>query len=73
MAKMTKRAKVATVAFEGKMNITVEEAVKLIKGAATAKFDETLEIALNYQLPDRLPRLYQLLYHLLPITVQLHE
>jgi large subunit ribosomal protein L1 len=53
MAKLTKRAKVATAAFDGKMNISVEEAVKLIKSTATAKFDETLEIALNLGVDPR--------------------
>jgi large subunit ribosomal protein L1 len=53
MAKLTKRAKVATAAFDGKMNISVEDAVKLIKSTATAKFDETLEIALNLGVDPR--------------------
>ena len=53
MAKLGKRAKVATAAFEGKNNISVEEAVKLIKGTATAKFDETVEIALNLGVDPR--------------------
>jgi large subunit ribosomal protein L1 len=53
MAKLGKRAKVATAAFEGKNNISVEEAVKLIKGRATAKFDETVEIALNLGVDPR--------------------
>ena len=53
MAKLGKRAKVATAAFEGKNNISVEEAVKLIKSAASAKFDETVEIAMNLGVDPR--------------------
>ncbi|SEO74248.1 LSU ribosomal protein L1P [Salinihabitans flavidus] len=45
MAKLGKRSKTARSAVEGKTNLTVEEAVKLVKGNATAKFDETVEIA----------------------------
>jgi len=45
MAKLGKRAKAARAAFAGKENITVEEAVSLVKANATAKFDETVEIA----------------------------
>jgi large subunit ribosomal protein L1 len=53
MAKLGKRTKVATAAFEGKNNISVEEAVKLVKSAASAKFDETVEIALNLGVDPR--------------------
>jgi large subunit ribosomal protein L1 len=53
MAKLGKRAKVATAAFEGKNNISVEEAVKLVKSSASAKFDETVEIALNLGVDPR--------------------
>jgi large subunit ribosomal protein L1 len=53
MAKLGKRAAKAAEAFVGKANISVEEAVKLIKGAAAAKFDETLEIALNLGVDPR--------------------
>jgi large subunit ribosomal protein L1 len=53
MAKIAKRMKAATAAFEGKSALTVEDAVKLIKGAATAKFDETLEIAMNLGVDPR--------------------
>jgi large subunit ribosomal protein L1 len=47
MAKMSKRTKAARDAFAGKENVTVEEAVSLVKANATAKFDETIEIAMN--------------------------
>jgi large subunit ribosomal protein L1 len=53
MAKIAKRVKKAQEAFVGKANISVEEAVKLIKGAASAKFDETLEIAMNLGVDPR--------------------
>ena len=53
MAKLGKRSQAARAAFEGKSNLTVEDAVKLIKGAASAKFDETLEIAMNLGVDPR--------------------
>ncbi|WP_413874086.1 50S ribosomal protein L1 [Albidovulum sp.] len=53
MAKLGKRTKAARAAFDGKSNLSVEDAVKLIKGAASAKFDETLEIALNLGVDPR--------------------
>jgi large subunit ribosomal protein L1 len=53
MAKMGKRTTAARAAFEGKSNLSVEDAVKLIKGTATAKFDETLEIAMNLGVDPR--------------------
>ncbi|MDV7271123.1 50S ribosomal protein L1 [Thioclava sp. A2] len=53
MAKLGKRLKAAYGAFEGKENLSVEDAVALIKGAATAKFDETLEIAMNLGVDPR--------------------
>ncbi|PCD75955.1 50S ribosomal protein L1 [Pseudothioclava arenosa] len=53
MAKLGKRTKAARAAFEGKENLSVEEAVALIKASATAKFDETLEIAMNLGVDPR--------------------
>ena len=53
MAHFGKRSKAAEKLFEGKSVLTVEDAVKLIKGAATAKFDETLEIAMNLGVDPR--------------------
>ncbi|MCY1127848.1 MULTISPECIES: 50S ribosomal protein L1 [unclassified Frigidibacter] len=53
MAKLGKRIKAANAAFEGKSNLSVEDAVKLIKGAASAKFDETVEIAMNLGVDPR--------------------
>ena len=53
MAKLAKRIAKAQEAFTGKANITVEDAVKLIKSAASAKFDETVEIAMNLGVDPR--------------------
>ncbi|WP_424944962.1 50S ribosomal protein L1 [Aliiroseovarius crassostreae] len=53
MAKLGKRTKAAREAFAGKENLTVEEAVALVKGNASAKFDETVEIALNLGVDTR--------------------
>jgi large subunit ribosomal protein L1 len=53
MAKLGKRIKAANAAFEGKSNLSVEDAVKLIKQAASAKFDETVEIAMNLGVDPR--------------------
>jgi len=53
MAKVAKRTAKAAESFAGKTNITVEDAVKLIKGTASAKFDETIEIAMNLGVDPR--------------------
>ena len=53
MAKLGKRTKSAREAFAGKENLSVEEAVALIKSNATAKFDETVEIAMNLGVDPR--------------------
>ena len=53
MAKLGKRTQAAREAFAGKENLTVEDAVALVKGAASAKFDETVEIALNLGVDPR--------------------
>ena len=53
MAKLGKRTRAAREAFEGKENITVEEAVSLIKSNSNAKFDETVEIAMNLGVDPR--------------------
>ncbi|MFN4058761.1 MAG: 50S ribosomal protein L1 [Roseinatronobacter sp.] len=53
MAKIAKRVKAAREAFAGKENLAVEEAVALIKSVATAKFDETVEVALNLGVDPR--------------------
>jgi large subunit ribosomal protein L1 len=46
MAKLGKRTRAAREAFAGKDNLSVEDAVALVKGNAKAKFDETVEIAM---------------------------
>ncbi|MEL6620412.1 MAG: 50S ribosomal protein L1 [Pseudomonadota bacterium] len=53
MAKLGKRTKAAREAFAGKSNLSVEEAVSLIKGNANAKFDETVEISVNLGVDPR--------------------
>ena len=53
MAKLGKRTKAAREAFAGKSNLTVEDAVSLIKGNANAKFDETIEISMNLGVDPR--------------------
>jgi len=44
MAHVGKRFAAAKAAFEGKAEVSVEEAVALVKANATAKFDETVDI-----------------------------
>ena len=53
MAKLGKRTRAAREAFAGKDNLSVEEAVKLVKANASAKFDETVEIAMNLGVDPR--------------------
>ncbi len=53
MVKLAKRTASAREAFAGKANVTVEEAVALVKANAKAKFDETIEIAMNLGVDPR--------------------
>ncbi|WP_371225960.1 50S ribosomal protein L1 [Roseovarius sp. 2305UL8-3] len=53
MAKLGKRTRAAREAFADQNNVTVEEAVALVKGNANAKFDETVEIAMNLGVDPR--------------------
>jgi large subunit ribosomal protein L1 len=53
MGKMGKRLKAARAAFDGREDVTVEEAVELIKANASAKFDESVEIAMNLGVDPR--------------------
>jgi large subunit ribosomal protein L1 len=53
MAKIGKRTRAAREAFAGKSDLSVEDAVKLVKGNANAKFDETIEIAVNLGVDPR--------------------
>ena len=53
MTKLSKRTRAARAATAGKDNLSVEEAVALIKANATAKFDETVEISMNLGVDPR--------------------
>ncbi|KJS41978.1 50S ribosomal protein L1 [Roseovarius sp. BRH_c41] len=53
MAKLGKRTRALRETFEGKDNLSVEDAISLIKGCATAKFDETVEISMNLGVDPR--------------------
>ena len=53
MAKLGKRTAAAREAFAGKENVTVEEAVALVRGSAKAKFDETVDIAMHLGVDPR--------------------
>jgi len=47
MSKIGKRIKAARANVERTKLYKIDEAVKLVKGAASAKFDESVEIAMN--------------------------
>jgi len=53
MANVGKRTRAARAAFDGKENLKLGEAVALVKANATAKFDETVEVALNLGVDPR--------------------
>jgi large subunit ribosomal protein L1 len=53
MAKIGKRAKAANASFDREKNYSLDEAVKLVKSNAKAKFDETVEIAMNLGIDPR--------------------
>ena len=53
MAKLTKRQKSTREALAGKENLSVEEAVSLVRTHATSKFDETIEISVNLGVDPR--------------------
>jgi large subunit ribosomal protein L1 len=53
MAKVTKRIGAARASIDRDKLHTVEEAVKLVKSNATAKFDETIEVAINLNVDPR--------------------
>ena len=53
MAKISKRMRAAEEAVAGKALISVEDAVVLLKKASTAKFDETIEVAMNLGVDPR--------------------
>jgi large subunit ribosomal protein L1 len=53
MANLGKRTRANREATAGKLSLTVEDAVSIIKSNATAKFDETIEIAVNLGVDTR--------------------
>ena len=53
MGKHGKRVTAAREAFAGKANLSVEEAMALVKANAKAKFDETVEVAVNLGVDPR--------------------
>jgi large subunit ribosomal protein L1 len=53
MSKPGKRFRAAAEAVEQDKLYAIEEAVKLVKGAAKAKFDETIEVAMNLGVDPR--------------------
>ena len=53
MAKIGKRTRAAREAFEGKTLLPVADAVALVKANAKAKFDETVEVAVNLGVDPR--------------------
>src|SRR6201997_1863325 len=50
---ISKRFKKASEGLDPSKSYTVEEAVKLIKARATAKFDETIELSMNLGVDPR--------------------
>ena len=55
MAKLGKRLKKAYAVVDPTQPLPVAEAVKAVKSRATAKFDETVEVAMNLNLDPRKP------------------
>ena len=53
MTKLGKRTKAIRAAVVGKENLSIEDAVSLVKSNAQAKFDETIEIAVNLGVDTR--------------------
>jgi len=53
MAKLGKRIKAARAAYDKDIPMNVSDAVKMIKSNATAKFDETIELAINLGVDPR--------------------
>ena len=47
MAKISKRFRMAIEGIDAQKAYDIDEAVKLVKSRATAKFDETIEVAVN--------------------------
>jgi large subunit ribosomal protein L1 len=53
MAKIAKRVRAGREAVAGKEHVALDEAVKLIRANASAKFDETVEVAMNLGVDPR--------------------
>ena len=53
MANLGKRIRAAREAFAGKENLSLEDAVALVKANTTVKFDETIEVAVNLGVDPR--------------------
>lgn len=53
MAKLTKRFAKARESIDSTKSYPLEEAIKLVKSRATAKFDETIEVAINLGVDPR--------------------
>ncbi|HEX4157060.1 MAG TPA: 50S ribosomal protein L1, partial [Rhizomicrobium sp.] len=53
MGKLTKRFNKAVEGIDSAKSYQIEEAVKLVKARATAKFDETIEVAINLGVDPR--------------------
>ena len=53
MARTGKRLRAAQTAFAGKAHLPLDQAVALVKANASAKFDETVEVAMNLGVDPR--------------------
>jgi len=53
MAKHSKRTRAAREQFDGKVILPLADAVTLVKAAASAKFDETVEVSVNLGVDPR--------------------
>ena len=53
MARTGKRFRAAQTAFAGKSHLPLDQAVALVKANASAKFDETVEVAMNLGVDPR--------------------
>jgi large subunit ribosomal protein L1 len=53
MTQSSKRMKAALATFDRETNYSIKEAVELVKANAKAKFDETIEVALNLGVDPR--------------------
>ena len=53
MPKITKKRQVQDKLFLDKVNLNAEDAIELIKSGASAKFDETIDVAINLGIDPR--------------------